>query len=420
MDQIYSRAELTLVAAAGADARYGLPGVGQRTRKPQENINIGSLKLVRIPPHTSCALRFSVWASRGWTYQEGILSRRRLIFTDDQVSYLCNEMHCVETANMRPEPVNKKERNTPFTGFLPRAVNSNTEYEEWGEYRDIKGHIMEFSKRRLSYDSDALNAVLGIFYSLRSSKEMLLQHFCGLPAKLSLPSSTVVIPLHWYHDSVARRRENFPSWSWTGWDGAVRMTDPDIQAPNDCQIGVQSEAKSSMSLFQFMDLRRSAEKAALFNPLRVLSITARTISVTLRWKTWGKLNDSFSQETQKGSVRFLDGFHAVLSMTDNFLAWVYAYLDRNILHSSEVVGLILGKPTSKTGVGILLLEAHGEWYQRVGILRYREGRGTEAGGNHIPQIVYVDAEENILDEIEYAESFPLWLQEAEIRTIGIV
>jgi len=421
MDRIYSQAELTLVAGAGADDRYGLPGVGKRARKLQGKINIGPIKLIRIPPHTSRTLRSSKWASRGWTYQEGVLSRRRLVFTDDQVSYLCNGMHCAETANMPPESLNKKERDNPFIGFLPRIVNSDTGKKElWGEYRDIKGHIMEFSKRQLSYDSDALNAILGIFNSLQGSKETLLKHLYGMPIKLSLPSSALFIPLCWYHKEAARRREDFPSWSWIGWDGAVHMTDPDIHVPNDCKIEVPSQFESRESLFQFMGLTSSSLSGGSFSPPRSLLITTKTIDVTLRSKTWGKLNDSFSQETQKGSFGFLDGFHAMLPITENVSALVYAYLDQETLPPNGVVGLILGKQTSQTGVGILLLKLQGDYYQRVGILRYRDGRGTEAGGDRIPHIVYVDAEENVLDTIESKITCPLWLQRAEVRTTRVI
>jgi hypothetical protein len=109
----------------------------------------------------------------------------------------------------------------------------------------------------------------------------------------------------------------------------------------------------------------------------------------------------------------------MLPVTENVSALVYAYLDQETLPPDGIVGVILGKQNSQTGVGILLLQPHGEHYQRVGILRYRNGRGTEPGGNCIPHIVYVDAEENVLDEIESIGTCPLWLQRAEVRTLGV-
>jgi len=283
---------------------------------------------------------------------------------------------------------------------------------------------MKFSERRLSYDSDALNAILGIFNSLQRSKEMMLKQIWGIPIKMSSHDSSFLIPLNWYHNQVARRREEFPSWSWTGWDGGVSMTDPDVRVSEDCKLELlgqsESRAENGSSLSEVMDVATSPSHIGHSNPPKVLQITARTINVTLQYKTWGNLNDSFSQNSQNDSVRFLDGFHAKLPITENVWALVYAYLDQEEMPSTEAVGLVLGQKTSKVGLGILLLEPRGDSYQRVGILRYRDGRGTEAGGGHISHIVYVDAEENVLEEVEALGSYPLWLQSGEMRTIRVV
>ena len=52
IDEIYHRAELTLIAAAGRDASYGLPGVGATPRKLLRSIKIGVDTLIDIPEHT--------------------------------------------------------------------------------------------------------------------------------------------------------------------------------------------------------------------------------------------------------------------------------------------------------------------------------------------------------------------------------
>ena len=295
MGQIYSQAELTLVAGAGTDDRYGLPGVGKRARKPQEKINIGPVSIVRIPPHTSYTLRSSKWASRGWTYQESILSTRRLVFTDDQVSYLCNDMYCAETVDLPPEKLNKyKERDTPFAGMIPRAgTYSKRDSEAFREYRDIKNHVMEFTKRRLTYDSDALNAILSIFDAIPTKIGALITHLYGMPIKLSLSSFTLLVALPWYHSEAARRRDHFPSWSWTGWDGAVRMTDPDVKVPDDCMVQVLYSSENRTSLYEYMRFANRSSNID-FIPPRLLLITARIINVTFRSMTWNQLHGFFS------------------------------------------------------------------------------------------------------------------------------
>jgi len=115
------------------------------------------------------------------------LSKRRLIFTVDQVSFLCNCMHCTETLNMPPEPQNTPGKETQFTGILHQSVN-HEKRDSWGESREIKGHVMDFSRRQLSFDLDALNAILGIFHSLQNINRNELKQLWGMPIKLSFPS----------------------------------------------------------------------------------------------------------------------------------------------------------------------------------------------------------------------------------------
>ncbi|KAF2726899.1 HET-domain-containing protein, partial [Polyplosphaeria fusca] len=96
MNRIYSNAQTTIVAAAGNGPYYGLPGVSSRTRKRQGTFEIDGIILAEVFPDTRQALDASTWISRAWTYQESFLSRRRLIFTDRQVSFVCNTMFCAE------------------------------------------------------------------------------------------------------------------------------------------------------------------------------------------------------------------------------------------------------------------------------------------------------------------------------------
>ncbi|KAF2034271.1 hypothetical protein EK21DRAFT_50030, partial [Setomelanomma holmii] len=88
MGRITSQAHFTTVAAAGSDCGYGLPGVSARDRTPQECLPIDQEVLMQFYD-TSEKLSASTWASRGWTFQEDCLSRRRLIFTEQEVSFLC-------------------------------------------------------------------------------------------------------------------------------------------------------------------------------------------------------------------------------------------------------------------------------------------------------------------------------------------
>jgi hypothetical protein len=81
MARIYASADFTIVAAGGEDAGYGLRGIGGASTN-------------RTPsPSSYCHLwdaypEDSKWATRGWTFQESLFSRRLLIFRDT-VSWIC-------------------------------------------------------------------------------------------------------------------------------------------------------------------------------------------------------------------------------------------------------------------------------------------------------------------------------------------
>jgi hypothetical protein len=126
MDEIYAKAQLTIIAAAGNDPSYGLPGVGSRSRSSERHVCIGKTKLVQLMRPGSDFPKSSWW-KRAWTYQEGVLSQRKLVFTDHQVYYVCNRLSTAESLKIHSanafrwafaplvDPVSFKEMITWFT-----------------------------------------------------------------------------------------------------------------------------------------------------------------------------------------------------------------------------------------------------------------------------------------------------------------
>jgi hypothetical protein len=66
MDVIYSEASLVIIAAAGEDPTYGLPGVGSRSRTRQQSIKLRDYTLLQTFPEVDNELTASAWTSRGW------------------------------------------------------------------------------------------------------------------------------------------------------------------------------------------------------------------------------------------------------------------------------------------------------------------------------------------------------------------
>ena len=54
--------------------------------------------LVTLPPVNE--VETSKWNTRGWAYQEGLLARRRLVFTESQVYFQCTAMHYHESLSV--------------------------------------------------------------------------------------------------------------------------------------------------------------------------------------------------------------------------------------------------------------------------------------------------------------------------------
>lgn len=120
--------------------------------------------------------------------------------------------------------------------FLP-TVFATTK----AEFDQLCKRIVHYTGRRLSYPQDSLNAFLGIFadYEQQQAGPVLSRRpRPEVPSVLSSPLDIAPQPSHiwglplqlgarmllWEHSSPPKeRRSDFPSWSWTGWDGGVEL-----------------------------------------------------------------------------------------------------------------------------------------------------------------------------------------------------
>src|SRR5205814_2303277 len=83
MGDIYADTEITIVAAFGDDVDAGLPGVASIRRNVQPSARFGEICVVSTLPCPVISINAAKWATRGWTFQEAILSKRRFVFTKD-------------------------------------------------------------------------------------------------------------------------------------------------------------------------------------------------------------------------------------------------------------------------------------------------------------------------------------------------
>lgn len=224
MNEIYYHSIITIVAAAGDDPYHGLPGIGVVEREPQPCVNVGGRSLIYTPFAKEEILQ-SKWNSRGWTYQEGLLSRRKVVFTATQVYFQCSAMHCLESidASLQELHIHKNIR-------MRDMVNISRVFplRGLGKYPgDFEERLNEYLQRSLTIEMDILDAFKGVQVAFER-KFLTMQSLCGIPIHNDELSETgleaLVLGLLWsgyvkfdIEGSSPTRRKCFPSWTWAGW-----------------------------------------------------------------------------------------------------------------------------------------------------------------------------------------------------------
>jgi hypothetical protein len=210
MDQIYQNASITIINAAGEGPECGLPGVSSTSRRPQSSATLRGVTFTTVP-NVKVELARSAWFSRGWTYQEGLLSRRRLIFTPSQVSF-----QCLKTCTCEAIPVHIKVpqdygnsaydagKISDMMQGLPgplevRGSHMITKEEHASPMfrRVYLGmRINEYLKKTLSHESDILNAFIGVLrYAWLLSDP--IYNFWGLPFRSLMSDADFLGALFW-------------------------------------------------------------------------------------------------------------------------------------------------------------------------------------------------------------------------------
>ncbi|KAF2247304.1 HET-domain-containing protein [Trematosphaeria pertusa] len=210
MDIIYSAAVLTIVAAGGMDAHAPLPGLLPATRSPHQPIeSINGLRFAATGPGLAETMSRLCWNTRGWTFQELALSKRALCFMPDQVYYMCRTGICSEDSI--PEALQSSQT---FPGRSLDVFGLNADRGVWHCYTSM---VNQFTSREFTYESDVIDALDGLFSSLRTVEDEAF--ICGLP------ETFLDAALLWQLSAPLRRRkplpsgEDIPSWSWAGWVG---------------------------------------------------------------------------------------------------------------------------------------------------------------------------------------------------------
>lgn len=231
MADIYAAAQVTLIAAAKFNAWNGLPGVSN----PRSYLGaVRGVSIFACPPVSGVSRLLNCsWSRRAWTFQECYFSKRRLFFSEDQVVLHCNQKSQFEDSSVlhqqqRPKHhgqfIHRMQECTPGPLIIDRADTLGRDLH----MERILNILSSYSGRDLSFERDALNAVLGTLTTFRQHG---IDHCWGVPFRSITPeeerfcsSGDVAIDriaLLWISVFPFRRREGFPRWSPLGWAGGI-------------------------------------------------------------------------------------------------------------------------------------------------------------------------------------------------------
>lgn len=165
MDAIYARSWLTICAVGSPDSHIGLWGCDDTPRSLiQGYAKIGDMWLAHKLPDDRCIRKGHLWWNRAWTYQEYVLSRRRLLISPWQITFECDHtIHSDAFLGRRFQLIPETE--------IRKSKRSRLEV-----YADV---VEEYNGRMLTWQDDVYDAFQGVFKSIYKSLD---QFVWGLPA----------------------------------------------------------------------------------------------------------------------------------------------------------------------------------------------------------------------------------------------
>ena len=221
MDKVYALADFTIVPALkGPRSQYcdswsGLPGVSKpRIGEPKiekiRNQQLGSLTMGKFLDE----IADTFWSQRAWTMQEMYLSGRVIYFAEPQMYFQCRETVWREDQYLECDKSVRMEDNQHVgydTELRLQFIKEGLERTGSVSFQRYCHLVTGICSRAMTKPEDILWAFTGIANVF--ARSMQCQMVWGLPTAffdcaLLFESLTTI---------RIRRRQGFPTWSWTGW-----------------------------------------------------------------------------------------------------------------------------------------------------------------------------------------------------------
>jgi hypothetical protein len=217
MSAIYATALVTIVAddGDGLTGLRGLLGISAEPRQiTQEHIPFHDERLVLWDRAAHHITSKGTYHQRCWTFQEFIMSSRKLIFKHGRAHWVCQHCQWHEDVNFEKQP--------EFDSHLKTLLSGAPDIQALGL------SLSRYNQRNLTFDEDALPAISGFLTVL--SRTFAGGFLSGLP-EMMFDTALGWTPAFTRKGLVKRASaEKFipgdlgaaahlPSWSWTAWKG---------------------------------------------------------------------------------------------------------------------------------------------------------------------------------------------------------
>jgi hypothetical protein len=379
MDVIYKAAEITIIAAAGEDEDFGLPGVGSTRRIPQPTATIGDITIFSTMKDPRMSIVWSKWRTRGWTYQEAVLSPRRLVFNEEQTYFECNTVNCQESIAVDLDLFSSKDadrcRHSGLFSGRSRGFCGGGEKSPLIGLETYQEHVCNYSKRDLTFEEDSLKAFVGIARHMQLS-EAPIYHVWGLPSLQPVAQSpyqrvtydiwSLGHALGWYHhvymtESIGRR-EAFPSWSWAGWSGPVAFPSLEMQVDDFVPL-ITLAYREALPLPSKIPVRSIKTKSALNEASHSICLSILCVEAFICYP------ETISPKNPPNTMSWdFCGHFAYLYLSNDqrtYAQLMQAVEDRTFRF------LLLGEYPKSTTCTFMVIEDFGSFASRVGFLEVR-------------------------------------------------
>jgi hypothetical protein len=262
--------------------------------------------------NTGCHNRSSHNTDTFRIYQEGLLSRRRLVFTSQQVLYECDGMHCRESTSVPLDELHISSKQRFKIDVPSGAFNAKRP----GRYPLLFWqHVSEYYLRELSYPIGGLNAMQGVLRAFEDQPPKRRIHHCaGIPViphpvqgiAVKTPLHSYLTNLFWHHLEPGQRRQQFPIWTWAGWTGGsisshTCVSNSSVSSVVQHDVRVRMEDGSG-SLHEFYDSFLGLTALSQCQDIYFLHIRAWTMTCTVVRLSGGDL--PLSKKTAGPYARF--------------------------------------------------------------------------------------------------------------------